>query len=184
MLRLRTIFSTLCLALRNAEIYGSPVRGTDTENALHATNALIPIAQARIDAQSQDWDSHDTKSLGLIAITLAAIGLLLTFRSVLHEFWLIPVLGLSCSTVLFYISVRRRKFNLGPDLQVFYSEFGISPPLVVNQQMLSQLFLAIEENDRLIPVKRRWYTWGEWVLVTSIGMIVVLLIAASSGHLP
>jgi hypothetical protein len=154
------------------------VRPTETENALHVTNALIPIAQARIDAQSQDWDSHDTKSLGLIAITLAAIGLLFTFRSSLHQLWLVPVLGLSISTFLFYISVRRRKFNLGPDLQVFYQNFGIAPPLVANQQMLSQLFLAIEENDHLIPVKRRRYTWGERVLVASFVVIVLLLMAA------
>ncbi len=92
---------------------------------------LISIAQSRVDAQAQDWDSHDTKALGLVAVDPAAAGLLTAFRADLGGWWL-SVAGLLVASGLFFVSIRHRRFNLGPDLSVFYDRFGASTELEAN----------------------------------------------------
>lgn len=151
--------------------------GERDSNMVQVASMLVPLAQARIDAQSQDWDSHDTKSVGLVAGLIAAMGLLIAVRDSLQGWWWAPAIGLITSTILFYLGIRGRKFNLGPDLEAFYRDFGISPPLEAQRQMLSQLFFAIHENEHVIPIKRQWYMRGEQVLVVTIIVSFLLLLA-------
>ncbi len=139
---------------------------------------LIPRAQSRIDAQLRDSDSLDSKALGVLGVTAAAIALMVAVRTAVHDVWWLPTAGLGVAGVLLLASVWPRTFDLGPDPRRFYEAMATSTRLVASRQMLSELLAAVEANDRHLPGKNRLFKAGFGVLV---GSLLVALGVALTG---
>jgi hypothetical protein len=48
---------------------------------------LVPSAQQRLATGFQDWDAIDTKALGVLATSAAALATLATFHHTINRFW-------------------------------------------------------------------------------------------------
>jgi hypothetical protein len=137
---------------------------------------LIPRAQGRIDAQLRDSDALDSKALGMLGVTAAAVALMVAVRHDVHASWWIPTAVLGVAGVSLLAAIWPRRFDVGPDPRKFYEAMATSTRLAASRQMLSELLATIEENDRHQPAKNRLFKVGFAVLVAALlGCLAVAL---------
>ncbi len=137
---------------------------------------LIPRAQSRIDAQLRDSDSLDSKALGVLGVTAAAIALMVAVRAAVSELWWLPTGALGIAGVLLLASIWPRTFDLGPEPRRFYEAMAMTTRLAASRQMLSELLAAVDANDRHLPNKNRLFKSGFGVLVAALlGCLAVAL---------
>jgi hypothetical protein len=125
-------------------------------------------AEAKIAFQSQDIDSHDTKTLAFIALNLAGSAVLVGARDSLQPWWWIPLLGAGISTALFAWTLWPRLFDFGPNLDQFYKQWGGSTELDFHRQMMGEYLNAVDHNRAILPSKEKAFNLGVVVLVLTI----------------
>jgi hypothetical protein len=129
---------------------------------------LVPRAQARIDAQLRDNDALDAKAFGVLGVAGAVITLLVAAHNDIHRLWWLPAIGLGVAGVLMLAAVWPRTFDVGPDTRDFYEKMATSTRLDASRQMLTELLVAVDANDRQLPSKRRLFKAGFGVLVVAL----------------
>jgi hypothetical protein len=77
---------------------------------------LVPSAQQRLATGFQDWDAIDTKALGVLATSAAALATLATFHHTINRFWWIAAIGLALSSALFGVVIWPYDVKQPPDL--------------------------------------------------------------------
>jgi hypothetical protein len=129
---------------------------------------LIPRAQGRIDTQLRDSDALDSKALGMLGVTAAAVALMVAVRNDVHPSWWVPSAVLGVAGLSLLAAIWPRRFDVGPDPRKFYEAMATSTRLDASRQMLSELLATIEENDRHQPGKNRLFKAGFAVLVVAL----------------
>jgi hypothetical protein len=109
---------------------------------------VIERAQNRLDGQARDNDAADSKALGVLGASAAAIALLVAAHDTLHPLWWIPMITLCGAVALLLVPVWPRSFDVGPDWREFYETYGEGEFSAVGRQLLSELLAAIEFNER------------------------------------
>jgi hypothetical protein len=137
---------------------------------------LIPRAQGRIDTQLRDSDALDSKALGMLGVTAAAVALMVAVRHDVHPSWWAPSSVLGIAGIALLAAIWPRRFDVGPDPRKFYEAMATSTRLEASRQMLSELLATIDENDRHQPAKNRLFKAGFAVLVVALlGCLAVAL---------
>jgi hypothetical protein len=153
---------------------GNPETAGDDEQAI--LDLLIPRAQSRLDGQFGDGDAMDSKALGLLGLDAAAIALMTAVRHDLASLWWLPTTALGLAGALLLAAVWPRRFDLGPDTRRFYETMGMSSRLEASRQMLTELLVAVEENDLRLPAKAKLFKSGFALLVIALlGSLTVAL---------
>ncbi len=150
------------------EYESSVAARADASDEQAILDMLIPRAQSRIDAQLRDSDSLDSKALGVLGVTAAAIALMVAVRAAVNELWWLPTGAVGGAGVLLLASIWPRRFDLGPDPRRFYEAMATSTRLAASRQMLSELLAAVDANDRHLPGKNTLFKAGFGVLLGSL----------------
>jgi len=153
----------------------------DGENELRILlDILIPQAQLRFDGGLRDSDAADTKALGTLASDAAALGAIVGVHNLVNSYWWLPAIGSILAGGLLIASIWPRGFDLGPDLAVFYAEMAGGSPLEAARQMLSELLLAISNNQKDSKIL---LLWGALILmlVSLLGCLPVVFLRPHLG---
>ena len=156
---------------RRSHPHSVPARDQD-EEARETAAMLVGLAQLQLNAILDNSDSHDTKALGLLAATAAAVGLLVGARPTVDRYWWASAVGLLAASVCFMGTLWNRGFRVGPDIEAFYDAYWDRPALEASVQMLGELRAAFEANKRVLVTKGRLLTAG---------YLLIVLTAASSA---
>jgi len=132
------------------------------------TTLLIPMALARLDISLDSADGTDEKAIGTLALATAVVALLIATHTSINRLWWIPALGAVAAGVLFLIAVWPRRFNAGPNVNVFRERYaGLDRPLEASRQMLVELDTAFRHNLHG-GYKIKLYRWGLGILALSL----------------
>jgi len=150
-------------------------------------NLLVSSAEDRLQRQLAEADAIDAKARGVLALAVAAIALLVATHNSINRFWWIPTVGLAVASALLMLSVRPRRFDVGPDLRWLYDHWSRQQTSAADaaREMLSELLLSLANN--LSPMRRKevYFKLGFAVLVLSLlGSIPVALVRPSSDSTP
>ena len=158
------------------ELQAAARERADDELAL--LNMLSARAQARLDGQLLDSDALDTKALGVLAVDAAAVALMVAARNDVAQLWWAPTAALGTAGTVLLVTIWPRKFDVGPDTRTFYEEMTGSMRIHAASQMLSELLVAIDRNDKQILAKHRLFRIAFLVLLVGLlGCLVVALVS-------
>jgi hypothetical protein len=127
---------------------------------------LIDRAAEHLGYQLGDSDALDLKALGLLTVDVASIAVLVATRDALSASWLLPAVFFALSGLALCEVVRVRSFAVIRDFRGFYAEMANWSAEETEEQMLSTLLDALDENDQIhLPRKIRAGRWGLRALV-------------------
>lgn len=131
----------------------------------------VDFARDRLSAALVGADGDDVKSLGFLAVDLAAIALIVGVRQDLDRYWYWVVVGLGVSAALLLIALWPRFYETGPDPIAFYERdtAGALDAEEVAALAIAGLAAARLHNESVRRRKAGWYTAG---LMTSIATVV------------
>jgi hypothetical protein len=131
----------------------------------------VDLARDELSAELASADSDDVKSLGFLAVDLAAIALIVSVRHDLDRYWYWVAVGLGLSATLLLVALWPRLYTTGPDPMAFYEDDTAEARDAQHVAVLAiaGLSAARQHNESVRRHKGRWYTAG---LVTSIVTVV------------
>lgn len=141
---------------------------------------LIPAALMRLDGTMRDSDAVDTKALGTLAVDAAAIALLVTQRDVLHHLWWLPGCGFILSAAFLIGAIWPRRFDFGPDIDIFYSRLGENTPIEASRQMLAEVLASISFNEGIRKIGL-YYAGLAVLMVSLVACLPVALVRPSDS---
>jgi hypothetical protein len=134
---------------------------------------IVPAAQQRYVTGLQDWDAIDTKALGVLTATAAALAALAAFHGDINHLWWLPALGLFGSCVLLAGVIRPYEVAPAPDLLDLHDQMRNEGRLETARELLDDLTFAADRNDGPLELKVRLFGYG-----------LILLAVSLSGCLP
>lgn len=103
---------------------------TATEDQVRAQLA-VDLAQNQLNAQLDAADSDDAKSLGYLAVDVAAAVGVVVLRSLLPEVWVPAAAAYALAAGLLMTALREHRYWTGPDPRVIYFQESGTPRLDV-----------------------------------------------------
>lgn len=149
------------------------------DEAERATDALTAEAQRQIALQYETADAQDVKTLGLLAVSIAAGAFVASAQHGWRSLWGVPVwtaplafevLGIAA----FMASLTQKKFRRGVRVPWLYRQYS-GTLLETKGLMLRELVAAIEHNRTLLRPKAVRYAIGVWLLTAASLTAVIAL---------
>lgn len=131
-----------------------PATGSSIEDS------LIQVALSQIQTQHGGSDSHDAKAMGVLAGLLAAAALAVATQPDWSNAWIPAVIGLGVTCACIGWTIKNRRFSIGPDIRHLYQRTATMSSQRAQQQILTELLRAVDENNEVIKSKGRWYARG------------------------
>jgi len=157
------------------EEIAEPWDAPDDEYAV-LSEMIVPAAQQRYVTGLQDWDAIDTKAMGLLAATAAALAGLAAFHRGINHLWWLPALGLFGSCVLFAVVIRPYEVTPAPDLLDLHDQMRDEGRLETARELLDDLTFAADKNDGPLGLKVQLFGYGLILLAVSLlGCLPVLM---------
>jgi hypothetical protein len=136
---------------------------------------LVARAQARLDAQLRGAEAVELKALALLGADAAALGVLVAAHEALYRLWWAVASGFGLAGLLLLATVWPQKLDAGPSVRTFYETFGNGSPLDVSRQMLAELILTIDANERIARARK-----SDGLVKASL----ILIVLSSAGAIP
>jgi hypothetical protein len=145
---------------------------------------LVQHAEDRLQRQLAEGDAIDAKALGTLALSAAAIALLVATHDTINRLWWIPVIGLAVASGFLLWAIRPRRFDVGPDLEWLYNAWEAAKVSAADasRDMLAELLASVENNQGPTRSKEVCLKLGLLVLIVSLlGSIPIALIRPSQN---
>ena len=133
--------------------------------------ALLPIAQAQLQAQLDDADSANNRALAEIGIAGALLAVLCGARLAdltLTAWWFLPLIGLGASVIFLGLVLRPAPMDAGRTPSDAYRLVVDKDEAEAYRLILAMLQEAFTVNQPLLRDKFRWLRLGERTLMGTV----------------
>jgi hypothetical protein len=150
-------------------------RRGESDGSVIVAQMLVARAQARLDAQHRGAEAAELKALALLGADAAALGVLVAANEALYQLWWAVASGFGLAGLLLLATVWPQKLDAGPSVRTFYETFGNGTPLDVSRQMLAELIVTIDANERIARARK---------LDGLVKASLILIVLSSAGAIP
>ncbi len=144
---------------------------------------IVDAAQDQIDRQLKSSDSHDVKSIGLLAANLASVAAAIALSPHWTSFWIAAIVAVAISSGSLIIAIRGVTYNVDPDIVEFYDEYSRSNITEAGKQLIAKLIEAIGDNKKELHKKRTWFVRGAIAMLADVTIGAAILVLLHTGVL-
>ncbi|HVS06737.1 MAG TPA: hypothetical protein VHK65_11315 [Candidatus Dormibacteraeota bacterium] len=146
-------------------------------DVLGRMDLVIALAQSELAAQVTQESGLDTKATGLAGLAGTVVIAVLATRSSFGPAWWVPFGGFLLATILALVTLFTDPLSVGPLFPDFYDGIKTDPEETAKRKAIEDLSADIENNTRLLNVKRALLQRTLYLYAATLVISTVVLLA-------